>query len=151
MKYWRLPLAWFSFSVLMGSCQCGKTPEPTTYHPYIFYHNNSGQDLLDPATVGGYKLDSIKLDGNSATLAEMMIVNTSHFNDTNLPKGYGLTFMLIPSKEKAVITIGKKISDTLYYSFSGTALTQCRYNKIPVQPPGSSNTFPLVFPVSVMR
>lgn len=107
--------------------------------------------MLDPATLGGYKLDSIKLDGNSPSLAEMMIVNTTNFNDTNLPKGYGLTFMLIPSKEKAVITIGKKISDTLYYSFSATALTQCRYNKTPVQPPGGYTSFPLVFPVSVMK
>jgi len=152
MRRCLLCLRWFAFSLLLGSCQCGNTPVPTSYHPYIYYQDSNGKDLLDPANSGAFTVDSIKVNGNSASIAGFMITNTSAMTVPGFPpKGYALTFQLIPAKDKAVISLGKKISDTLYYSFSSSMLVNCKYNRMAVLPPGGSTTFPLQFPVSVHR
>lgn len=152
MKFCTLCFKWLCFSVMLGSCQCGsKEPTPTLYLPFIFYHNSGGQDLLDPSVTGAYRLDSIKLNGNSASVAGVSITNTKGFSDPNMPTGYALNFALGPSTTKAVITIGKKISDTLYYTFAEAKMTECRYNKMIVKPPGGTTAFPLQFPVSIAK
>jgi hypothetical protein len=152
MKSCLLCLRWLVISFSLGSCQCGgKPPTPTLYHPFIFYHNASGQDLFDPSFPEAYKLDSIRLNGNPPSVANLSIANTSRFSDVNMPKGFAMTFTLVPSTSKVIITIGKKTTDTLYYTFSSITLNDCRYNRMIVKPPAGTTSFPLQFPVTVTK
>jgi hypothetical protein len=125
----------------MGSCQCG-TPGPTkTYNAFINYKNAKGEDLLDVKTVGHF--ETIKIDGTISTIEKISSIS----NWAGLiPDGYYLHDELNINKTKMIILLNNTISDTLSYTFSGTQLVSCKYNKQDVTLSGES-----YFTVSVLK
>jgi hypothetical protein len=132
----------------------------------VFYHNASGQDLLDSATPKYFKQDSISigwknLDGTLGSLTPHVFKNISM---ENAPSGYCISINPynlqdnkgnngIVNSDEAILFLhmNKTTSDTLHFVFKGSALQKLTYNKDLIAPPSNSSNYPLQFPIVITK
>jgi hypothetical protein len=141
----------FIFAVccyLAGSCTC-QSPEPAPdYFAYLYFENSKGDDLLNPSTPGHFITDSITVNGfHAGTYYDFRITNSPNLSpDRNPPKGYSCALALLRGKTSDIIILNRNTVDTLSWTFSGTKLNSCKYNRVDVLPTtlGSYITFPVL-------
>ncbi len=135
---------WFLTSLLCSSC-CGVAHHQPPV-PAIYYRNNLGQDLLDPATLGHFNRGNIyfkwmNLNGSIGTGAPYTIDQTTIRPDLPyLPNGY--RFLIDPTSFKdnngnigiisgntAVVYIQLSTSDTdtVTFTYAGATLQKFLY------------------------
>jgi hypothetical protein len=135
---------WMVFGYLMGSCECGvNKPLPSYSRAYIFYKNFKGEDLLDVNTAGHFDFSIIKIDGKSGITNGKVLAGTG-FTHIGFPEGYYLELPLLTTDAYHIISLNSTNSDTLSYTYTGTKLMQCDYNKINVLPANAAVQFPII-------
>jgi hypothetical protein len=121
------------FGFLMMACPGPDHGPDVTYRIFIYYINDNGENLLDPATNAHYKKSEVRVNGN----ADGFSIDSARFNST-FPKGYTLSF--IPSRgidgrnAKDLIKLTPALTDTLLSRYSGESLISCTYNGVNVLP-----------------
>ncbi len=138
MKNFKLFILWTLFAHLLGSCQCGSNLGPVFYGAWIFYRNAKGEDLLDAKTKGHF--ESPKIDGLDA----FQPFRKTEAGSSGFPIGYYMYVELKTNKTKIIILLNNTISDTLSYTFSGTKLTSCEYNRTNVLQANDPHEFPVL-------
>jgi len=117
------------------------------YRICIYYKNNKGENLFDPATSGHFDRSKVMLNGDKTGFT----IDSTRSN-SKLPRGFALSF--IPSQGVSgnnaldIIAVNDAIIDTLSSRYSGETLTSCTYNGVNVLPSPLSSP---IFPVEIVK
>lgn len=160
----------FAIVNINGMCSFG-CGDPTMHEPafpYFYYQNSKGEDLLDSATDGHYKINDITIswvnpDGTSSSMSPYFDKSLSNSN-SYLPNGN--YFLVDPyqlqddNKNYGVVRnntftfyihLNNSTTDTVTFDYDENVLEKLSYNKTLINPPNSMKAYPKPTPVIIEK
>lgn len=138
-------------SILFTGCPPFNGNDPM-YAVMIYYKNDKGEDLLDPATVGHYNQNDIRINGYSMKESNFSIDSTQN---SSYPKGFALSFDIWQKGNSDsigyIILLNTNTIDTLSVKASKTqgTLISCKYDKVDVLPANLPKR--AIFPIEIVK